>query len=64
MDEEDLEELRNSKRIVDTTEEMDLTGGTETEIRKRMGTSINDEYVCQSIHGVGHAPTSVFKFNS
>jgi G patch domain-containing protein 1 len=48
MDEEDLEELRNSKRMVHTTEEMDLTGGAEAEKRKLMGPSVNDEYVHRS----------------
>lgn len=27
MDEEDLQELKDSRNMVDTTEEMDLTGG-------------------------------------
>ncbi|KAF7371047.1 G-patch domain [Mycena sanguinolenta] len=29
MDEEDLQELRDSRNVVDTTDEMDLTGGTK-----------------------------------
>ena len=37
MDEEDLAEMRESQKLVDTTEEMDLTGGTQAELRKRMG---------------------------
>jgi G patch domain-containing protein 1 len=35
MDEEDLEELRNSKTIVDQTEEMDLLSGTQGELSRR-----------------------------
>jgi G patch domain-containing protein 1 len=35
MDEEDLEELRNSKMIVDQTQEMDLLSGTHGELSKR-----------------------------
>ncbi|KAF5362261.1 hypothetical protein D9756_002204 [Leucocoprinus leucothites] len=37
MDEEDLQELRESRTIVDTTQEMDLTGGTAAEFAKRQG---------------------------
>lgn len=37
MDEEDLQELRESRTIVDTTQEMDLTGGTAAEMAKRQG---------------------------
>ncbi|TDL23705.1 hypothetical protein BD410DRAFT_746466 [Rickenella mellea] len=35
MDEEDLAELKDSQKLVDTTEEMDLIGGTQSEMRKR-----------------------------
>ncbi|KAF8517942.1 hypothetical protein BU17DRAFT_49261 [Hysterangium stoloniferum] len=35
MDEEDLAELRESKKLVDTTEETDLFGGTQAELSKR-----------------------------
>ncbi|EEB87967.1 hypothetical protein MPER_14461, partial [Moniliophthora perniciosa FA553] len=35
MDEEDLQELQESRKLVDTTEEMDLTGGTQAELRRR-----------------------------
>ncbi|KAF9454369.1 hypothetical protein P691DRAFT_656211 [Macrolepiota fuliginosa MF-IS2] len=37
MDEEDLQELRESRTIVDTTQEMDLTGGTAAELNRRQG---------------------------
>jgi hypothetical protein len=42
MDEEDLEELRNSKAIVDTTEQMDLFSGTQAELG-RQGPQPDDE---------------------
>jgi G patch domain-containing protein 1 len=38
MDEEDLQELRDSRTIVDTTEEMDLTAGTKGELQRRTDT--------------------------
>lgn len=43
MDEEDLEELRNSKTIVDQTDEMDLLGGTQGELSRRAGPSLADD---------------------
>lgn len=44
MDEEDLAELRESRKLVDENEEMDF-GSTETELRRRTGTQIEDECV-------------------
>ena len=44
MDEEDLAELRESRKLVDENEEMDL-GSTETELRRRTGTQMEDECV-------------------
>ncbi|KAI0792217.1 hypothetical protein C8Q75DRAFT_792313 [Abortiporus biennis] len=41
MDEEDLQELRESRNLVDETEEMDF-GGTEAELKKRQGL-VNEE---------------------
>lgn len=35
MDEEDLAELRDSRKLVDENEEMDLTGGTQAELRSK-----------------------------
>ena len=35
MDDEDLAEIRESQKLVDTTEEMDLTGGTRAELDRR-----------------------------
>jgi G patch domain-containing protein 1 len=39
MDEEDLAELAENRKLVDTTEEMDLTGGTSAE----RGRQVDDE---------------------
>ena len=44
MDEEDLAELAESRKLVDTHEEMDF-GGTESELRKRAGVDPENEYV-------------------
>ena len=35
MDEEDLQDLKESRKLVDTTEEMDLSGGTQAELRSK-----------------------------
>ena len=32
MDEEDIQDLKDSRTIVDTTEEMDFLGGTQAEL--------------------------------
>lgn len=46
MDEEDLQELRESKNLVDTTEEMDLTGGTAAELKRKQGAGDEaEEYI-------------------
>ena len=37
MDEEDLAEMRDAQKLVDTSEEMDLTGGTQAELNRRLG---------------------------
>jgi hypothetical protein len=37
MDEEDLQDIRDSRKVVDTADEMDLTGGTQAELHGRMG---------------------------
>lgn len=37
MDDEDLAEMRDAQKLVDTTEEMDLTGGTQAELARRTG---------------------------
>jgi G patch domain-containing protein 1 len=34
MDEEDLQELKDSRNVVDTTEEMDLTGGRGMDVEE------------------------------
>ncbi|TFK39732.1 hypothetical protein BDQ12DRAFT_681110 [Crucibulum laeve] len=35
MDEEDLQELRESRNLIDTTEEMDFLGGTKNDVRQQ-----------------------------
>ncbi len=47
MDEEDLAELRDSQKLVDTTEETDIFGGTKT-------SGVEKEYVCCSNDDVLH----------
>ena len=37
MDEEDLAELREGQKLVDTNEEMDLLTGTQAELRQKGG---------------------------
>ncbi|KII86063.1 hypothetical protein PLICRDRAFT_56526 [Plicaturopsis crispa FD-325 SS-3] len=37
MDEEDLADLKDSQKLVDETEEMDILGGTQAEVRRRGG---------------------------
>lgn len=44
MDEEDLAEIRESKKLVDTAEEADILGGTQAEIARRGG-ELEKEYV-------------------
>jgi G patch domain-containing protein 1 len=47
MDEEDLAELRESQKLVDTNDEMDLLGGTQAELRRKGGVGEPEkEYVC------------------
>lgn len=43
MDEEDLEEMRASKKIVDQTEEMDILGGTQDELSGRPAPGMLDD---------------------
>jgi hypothetical protein len=46
MDEEDLQELRESRTLVDTTEEMDFTGGTAADLKRQQGEDDTEqEYV-------------------
>ena len=44
MDEEDLAEMRESKKLIDTTEETDIFGGTQAELARR-GDELEKEYV-------------------
>lgn len=50
MDEEDLQELKDGKSLVDTTDEMDLLGGTQAELNRRGG---DPEEECV-IHNANH----------
>ncbi|KAH7105909.1 DUF1604-domain-containing protein [Auriculariales sp. MPI-PUGE-AT-0066] len=43
MDDEDLAEMRDAQKLVDTAEQMDLTGGTEAELKKRSGDDQQDD---------------------
>ena len=45
MDEEDLAELREGRKLVDENEEMDF-GGTDAEMRKRSGLDADVEDEC------------------
>ena len=54
MDEEDLAELRESRKLVDENEEMDF-GGTEAEMRRREGVDADDEYVLRPAHTYLHS---------
>jgi hypothetical protein len=45
MDEEDLAEMRESRKLVDMNETMDILGGTAAEKQRRSQYSIEDEYV-------------------
>jgi len=45
MDEEDLQELKDGQNLVDTTDEMDLVGGTKAELQRRGGMEESEECV-------------------
>ena len=45
MDEEDLQDLKDSKQIVDTTEEMDFLGGTQAALRAKEADDSDKECV-------------------
>lgn len=45
MDEEDLQDLKDNMKVVDTTEEMDLLGGTQAALRGRAEDDTDKEYV-------------------
>ncbi|KAF8316649.1 hypothetical protein DL93DRAFT_2056211 [Clavulina sp. PMI_390] len=58
MDDEDLEELRNSKKIVDQTEEMDLLGGTQGELSRRGGATTDDDPLASAVANALLPPSS------
>lgn len=46
MDDEDLQDLKDGRNIVDTTEEMDFLGGTQKELQAKDDVDESDkEYV-------------------
>ena len=46
MDEEDMQDIKDSLNLVDTTEEMDFMGGTQKELQGKDGLDESDkEYV-------------------
>lgn len=45
MDEEDLQDLKDSRNLVDVTEEMDFLGGTQAELRGNADEDIDKEFV-------------------
>ena len=51
MDDEDLQDLKDSRNLVDTTEEMDFMGGTQAELLVKAEVDDSDrEYVSTAIH--------------
>lgn len=44
MDEEDLAEIKESRELVDTTQEHDIFGDTRAELAKRGGDDTEKEY--------------------
>jgi len=45
MDEEDLQDLKDSRNLVDATEEMDFLGGTQAELRGNADEDTDKEFV-------------------
>lgn len=43
MDEEDLQDLKDSRNIVDTTDEMDFMGGTQAELHGKTDSEYDKE---------------------
>ncbi len=48
MDEEDLQEIKDSRNLVDTTDEMDFMGGTQAEKQRKESADVENEYVLPS----------------
>ena len=50
MDDEDLQDIKDSRNLVDTTEEMDFMGGTQKELQGKDDVDESDkEYIQTSI---------------
>lgn len=45
MDDEDLQDLKDSRNLVDTADEMDLTGGTKSDLAHRGVEDLEQECV-------------------
>ncbi|KAG7445117.1 DUF1604-domain-containing protein [Guyanagaster necrorhizus] len=45
MDEEDLQELKDNRNIIDTTDEMDFMGGTQAEKQRREGADAENDSI-------------------
>lgn len=50
MDDEDLQDIKDSRNIVDTTEEMDFLGGTQAELRGTADADDSDKEYVLSFH--------------
>ena len=51
MDDEDLQDIKDSRNLVDTTEEMDFMGGTQKELQSKDDLDESDkEYVQTSLY--------------
>ena len=56
MDDEDLQDIKDSRNLVDTTEEMDFLGGTQKELQDKNDVDEPDkEYVQTSISYFWHS---------
>jgi len=49
MDEEDLQDLKDSRNLVDVTEEMDFLGGTQAELHGNADEDTDKELVANSL---------------
>ena len=45
MDDEDLQDIKDSRTLVDTTEEMDFLGGTQKELQDKDDVDEGKEYI-------------------
>ncbi|KAG9031825.1 hypothetical protein FRB95_002270 [Tulasnella sp. JGI-2019a] len=52
MDEEDMSEMKDSQRLIDTTEPGDILGGTEAEMRRRGAGTEEDDSLASAIRNL------------